>query len=79
MFISCKREDLEIYDLKLKDESLDAKLSQALYRDMNIAAAKQFIKHTLEIADLEPSALDNRFSQIILADVIVTPEMTDEL
>ncbi len=78
VFVSCKREDLEIDDLVLKDDCLDAKLNQILYREMNKAAAIQHIKHILEFAQLEPGALDNRFSSVILADLIAMPGNNDE-
>jgi len=70
VFVSCKLEDIEIKDLKLKDGCFDAKLSQAIYGDMNRAAAVQYIKHALRYASLEPGMLDNRFSSVLLADIL---------
>lgn len=77
--VTCKREDLVIDNFELKDDVIDAKLAQFVYRDMNTSAAIQYIRRVLETADLEPGALDNRFSSLILADVTVTPEMLYEL
>lgn len=75
--ISCKREDLEIRDLQLKDDCLNSKFGQLIHRDMNEAAAVQHIKRLLEFADLEPGRLDNRFSSVLLADIISTAGNSD--
>jgi hypothetical protein len=70
VFIECHRDDIDVYDLKLKNEGLQAKANNILFNDMNKKAAIQYIKICLEGAELDPGLMDNRFSRVTLADLI---------
>ncbi len=72
--VSCNREDILISDIKMKDENLQGRFTENVFREMNEKAAIHHIKLILSRADLEPGKLDNRFSKILLADVIAKPE-----
>lgn len=74
VFVSCKLEDIDISQLELKDINLDARLAQIVYRDMNKAAATQYIKQALRFASLEPGRMDNRFASVLLADILALSE-----
>lgn len=70
IFIECHRDDIEVYDLKLKDEGVQARANNLLFNEMNKKAAIQYIKLCLEGAELDPGILDNRFARVVLADLI---------
>jgi hypothetical protein len=72
--LSCAVEDLDICDIAPKDPSLAARVDEMLYGDPRLAAAKQHIRNILRKADLQPSAMDNRFMSLTLASVISAAE-----
>jgi len=72
--VSCNREDIEISDIKVKDENLRGRISGNILGDINEKAAIQHIKLLLSEADLHPGRLDNRFSSILIADVLSQEE-----
>lgn len=72
--LECQRTDIEIDDLKLKDETLQSRVENMIFRDMNEAAAIQYIKICLEKVELSPGLLSNRFSSVKLADILAGPE-----
>lgn len=74
IFIECHRDDIDVYELKLKDESLQARANNILFKDMNKKAAIQYIKLCLEGAELDPGIMDNRFSRVLMADLIAGVE-----
>lgn len=68
--VNCALEDIEISELKLKNDDLNSKIRNLVHKDVNEAAAIQHLKMTLAEADLEPSELDNRFSNLLIANVL---------
>lgn len=72
--IRCALEDIHISDLRPKKYGVGEDIKEMIFNRINEAAAIQHLKLTLRDADLEPSQLDNRFSEIILASVISVPE-----
>lgn len=70
--IRCALEDLHIYDIKPKNESLLDKIVTMGDRGINEAVAIQHLKKILTDVDLYPGKMDNRFNSIILADVIAS-------
>ncbi|HEY5723527.1 MAG TPA: hypothetical protein VIT45_14525 [Allosphingosinicella sp.] len=71
--VSCSLCDVEITELELKDESIKGVMKSMVSNSMNEAAAIQHLKLILRDADLEPHALDNRFSELLLASIIAVP------
>lgn len=67
--IRCAREDLVISDIELKDKSMWSQLESRVRGDLSDATAVQHLKNLLIGADLEPGDIDNRFHEIILADL----------
>lgn len=69
--IFCALEDIEISDIEPKIKpTLADKVKDFVFGDENRAVAIQHIKLILADANLEPSNLDNRFSEVLLASVI---------
>ncbi|WP_374551930.1 hypothetical protein [Sphingobium yanoikuyae] len=70
IIVSCALEDINISDLKLKKNGFGSRMSEIIYNEKNEAAAKQHLKLVLRDSDLEPGLLDNRFSNLILANIL---------
>lgn len=68
--LSCSFEDLVIDDLKLKQDGIFERFKDAIQGRNNEAAAVQYLKIALANAELEIGEIDNRFSEILLADLI---------
>lgn len=68
--VKCALDDIEISELKRKSRGATDALVSAVYNDINEKAAIQHLKLLLAHADLEPGMMDNRFSDVLLADVI---------
>jgi hypothetical protein len=72
--ITCALEDVEISDLVPKKNEFNDKLRNLVHGDISTAAAIQYLKRVLRDADLEAGKLDNRFSDLIIADILAVPE-----
>ena len=67
--LSCAFEDIDISDLQPKKAGLLEKIRMVAQNDISNAAAIQYLKLTLRDLDLEVSDLDNRFSDLVVAEV----------
>jgi hypothetical protein len=72
--LSCALEDLSITDLTPKPVGLIESVKQVLANDISYAAAVQFLKRALVSADLHVGHVDNRFSDLLIADVLAKEE-----
>jgi hypothetical protein len=72
--VRCALEDVHISDLQPKAFGIRETMKDAVFNRINEAAAIQHLKLVLREADLEPSRMDNRFSDILLASVLALPE-----
>lgn len=72
VIISCALEDLIIEDIQLKKRDLVNDAKELVFPGNNLAAAVQHLKKVLLDADLDVAQLDDRFSQIILANVLAS-------
>jgi hypothetical protein len=72
--VSCALEDIIIEDIKLKSDGLGQSIKNIIFNNINEAAAIQHLKLVLKNSDLEPSAMDNRFSDLIIANVLAMSE-----
>ncbi|WP_203308822.1 hypothetical protein [Sphingomonas beigongshangi] len=72
--VSCALEDIEISDLVPKRSTLNDKVRNVIYNDISEKAAIQYLKRILVNADLETGKLDDRFSDLIVADLLALPE-----
>lgn len=71
----CRREDIEISDLELKDNEKQSWFSKRSNKDVNLAAAEQVIKTELLAAGfLRSPDLSEAHSELLIADVIVTED-----
>ena len=76
-FVSCKLEDIEITDLKLKDQSISGILKEMAFNRVNEAAAIQQLKLTLREMELQTGSLGDIYSEMTIADVIVSEYFND--
>ncbi|MET3712615.1 hypothetical protein ABIC65_003333 [Sphingomonas trueperi] len=74
VIVTCRLEDIEITDLTPKQSGFTASVREAIFNEINMAAAIQQIKLTLREANLEVGKLDDRFADIILADALSVEE-----
>lgn len=72
--LSCALEDLEIDDLEPKPSSLLESLKQELFGEVSYASAVHYLKQVLVNSDLDVGRVDNRFSDLWLADVVSKEE-----
>jgi hypothetical protein len=72
--VTCALEDVLISDILPKEDTLNGKIREIVYKDINVAAAVQHLKLVLRDADLEPGMFDNRFSNLIIASILAAPE-----
>ncbi|WP_342251386.1 hypothetical protein [Sphingomonas sp. OTU376] len=72
--VSCKFEDLEIDDLSLKGTGIIDIAKEALFNRMNEAAAIQQLKLTLRDAQLEFGDIDDKFSNLLIADMLASKQ-----
>lgn len=70
--MSCLLEDIIIDNLEMKDCRPLAIIKEMALNKVNNAAAVQYIKQCMKSMQLEAGALDDRFSKLIIADVIST-------
>lgn len=71
----CRREDIEISDLELKDNEKQGWFSKRSNKDINLAAAEQVIKAELLSAGFFRSPdLSEAHSELLIADVVVTED-----
>lgn len=68
--VSCKLEDIVISDLLLKNPTPINIIKEMAFNRVNEAAAIQQLKLTLKDMNLEAGAVDNRFSELMIADVL---------
>lgn len=68
--LRCAFEDIAIYELETKETSVFGLLKASAFNMVNEKAAIQYLKKLITQADLEPSAMDNRFNDVLLASVI---------
>lgn len=71
--ISCALDDIEISDIQYKTQPALLSVDRVLPRN-NVAVAIQHLKRVLIDADLEPGALDNRFSEVLVGLVMAVEE-----
>lgn len=74
IFVSCDLHDIEITDLKLKKNGPLDILKEAAFNRVNVAVAVQHLKLTLKEMTLEVGQLDDRFSELIVADLLSTEQ-----
>ncbi len=72
--VSCAVEDMDISELKPKSDTINGKIRNLIHNDVSQAAAIQHLKIILSEADLEPSEMDNRFSNFLIANVLALSE-----
>jgi hypothetical protein len=72
--VSCALDDIIIDEIVFKKSSIQNSIKSEIFPAINQAAAVQHLKKVLIDADLEPSALDDRFSEILLANVLACVE-----
>jgi hypothetical protein len=65
----CLREDLEISDIKLKDDNAMQRLLNIVSSQNKIEAAEAYIRNQLEEAGMEVGDLSDKYTKITLADV----------
>ncbi|WP_299678811.1 hypothetical protein [uncultured Roseobacter sp.] len=71
----CRREDIEISDLELKDPEKQGWFARRSNRDVNLAAAEQVIKEELLSAGfLQVADLNEKHADVVIADVIVSED-----
>lgn len=75
--IRCRREDLRIEDLELKDPVKQSRFLNRPDPDKNRAAAEQVIKEELVKAGfLELPDMTEGFSNILIADIVITEDVS---
>lgn len=72
--IHCRREDLEIFEIKLKDENLAERAMAKFGSAHRLKAAEAYIRTKLCEIGLEAGDLSNAFSRLTIARAIATPE-----
>ena len=70
--VACAIADLEITDFELKQSNLKNIAKGLMLNTMNKAAAIQHLKLTLMERHLEVGSLDDRFSDMLIADVLAS-------
>lgn len=73
VYVSCKLDDIVIDGLELKDNSPTGIIKEMVFPKMNEAVAVQQLKLTLRDMNLEIGRMDDRFSNLILADILSVP------
>jgi hypothetical protein len=68
--LRCAFEDIAIYELETKETSVFGLIKASAFNVVNEKAAVQYLKKLIAQADLQSSAMDNRFNEIILASVM---------
>lgn len=75
--VSCKLEDIDISELRLKDTSVVGAIKEMAFNRVNTAAAIQHLKFTLREMELETGEFGDFFSMLNIADVIVAEQQND--
>jgi hypothetical protein len=70
--LSCRREDLCIEDIRLKDETLWDKIKDRAKLGNNIAAAESYIRERLAEEGLEVQNIEDRFGYLTLYSITAT-------
>ena len=68
--VRCALEDMEITSILPKSEEILERLKSLVAREINEAAAIQHLKKMLTDIDIIPGRMDNRFANILIADVL---------
>lgn len=68
--VRCKREDLDISDLHIKDETLLEKISGTIDGERKIRAVEAYIRDTLAREGLEYSNISDPFGSLTLASAV---------
>ncbi len=74
VILSCKFEDIEIDNIELKDSGIISIAKEAFFNRANEAAAIQQLKLALRDAELEFGSIDDKFSDIVIADIIAVEQ-----
>lgn len=69
--IRCRREDLEILEITLRDPERDGFEKQRQDYKVRLRAAESFIKHQLQLEGLAVGDIHEMFSDMIVGDLIV--------
>lgn len=73
--VRCRSEDLDFGDgIKPKDKSILSTFKNMINRDVNKAAAEQYLKSVLMKEGLLIAELDHIYGNVTLADVVLTLE-----
>ena len=67
----CRREDLKIDDIELRDEKRQGILAMRPNQDKRLAAAESYIRDALIKEGLMPADLSGEYVELILADCMV--------
>lgn len=73
--IHCKREDIEISGIEMKDDKDQNIFLSKKNKDIRLAAAEGYIKHALFTEGLSAGDMSDIFSSLILADYIIPIEV----
>lgn len=74
VFVSCKLQDIDITDLRLKKTGPFDVIKEAAFHRLNTTVAIQHLKLTLKDMNLEVGHLDDRFSSLIIADILASEQ-----
>jgi len=69
--VRCRREDLDIEDIRLRDEERQSFLSRRPNQDKRLAAAESYIRDALIQEGLMPVDLSGEYVELLLADCMV--------
>lgn len=70
--VRCRREDLDIDDIRVADEEKQIWLSQRKQQDKRLAAAESYIRNALIEVGLMPPDLSGDYVELVLADCLVS-------
>lgn len=68
--LRCNFEDIDVYDLETKAETVMGVVKDQIFNATNRKAAHQHLKKLISEADLIPAKFDNRFNEVMLASVL---------
>lgn len=74
--VRCRREDLVIEDIQIKDERLLERIKSAALLSNKIAAVEAYLSHILSEENLEFDNISDPYGKICLADVMVEESST---
>ena len=71
--VTCALEDIKISEIVAKNPGINQNIRNIVHNEVSEAAAIQHLKLILRDVELLPGKLDNRFSNLILADILALP------